>query len=349
MALKWVKDNALNLGGSPDHITIFGEGAGAASVGFHMLSPMSRDLFTNAIMQSSSPTSYWAVKGTQETSARVATLAASVSCPVSLGDALLPCLRAVDAKLLTDQQWTLVNRWFDVPIGPIVDGAFLPSHPEDMLKAGDIKKTNVLMGVNLNEGIFWIYSFAANMPLDKEGATDKEQFRNIVLAIADNNATLQTELLKVYSKEFADAQKRRIRILDAASGDSLFKCSVVDFARQYTELGGRVHLYSFEEKLTSNPWPGWMGVLQGYEIEVVFGLPLNNGSTNTQAEKDLTKEVMGLWTSFAKTGTPEFGEVEWPMYSTETEDYVKIRTKGTTVARRLRSHACAVWAGHQFP
>jgi len=41
MALRWVKDNIHYFGGSPNRVTIFGEGAGASSVQFHMMSPMS--------------------------------------------------------------------------------------------------------------------------------------------------------------------------------------------------------------------------------------------------------------------------------------------------------------------
>lgn len=39
------------FGGNPDDITIFGESAGAASVGLHTISPDSWDYFTKAIMQ----------------------------------------------------------------------------------------------------------------------------------------------------------------------------------------------------------------------------------------------------------------------------------------------------------
>ena len=253
MALQWVKDNAVNLGGSPDDITIFGESAGAASVGFHMLSPLSRDLFNNAIMQSSTPTSFWAVLDTQKTIERVARLAANVSCPVTLGDQLLPCLRAVNPEVLTDQQWILADKWFDVPIGPIVDGKFLPDHPADMLKDGDIKKTNVIIGVDKNEGIYWdIYGFMDDLPLEKKGIMSGAQFRHVMETLANNDKAFQKQLFNLYKKEFR-GPTRRMEIVDAVSGDYLFKCSVVDFARDYTEVGGNVYLFSFEENFSSNP------------------------------------------------------------------------------------------------
>ncbi|QQP40271.1 Carboxylic ester hydrolase, partial [Caligus rogercresseyi] len=41
MALVWVKENIIEFGGDPERITIAGGTAGAASVGFHLLSPLS--------------------------------------------------------------------------------------------------------------------------------------------------------------------------------------------------------------------------------------------------------------------------------------------------------------------
>jgi hypothetical protein len=42
MALRWVRQNIAQFGGDPDNVTIFGASAGAASVQYHVLSPMSR-------------------------------------------------------------------------------------------------------------------------------------------------------------------------------------------------------------------------------------------------------------------------------------------------------------------
>jgi len=45
LALRWVKDNIDVFGGDPNSITLFGESAGAASIGLHTVSPLSKGLF----------------------------------------------------------------------------------------------------------------------------------------------------------------------------------------------------------------------------------------------------------------------------------------------------------------
>ena len=51
-ALEWVRDNIRYFGGNPSQVTIMGESSGSWSVSLHILSPVTRNLFANAIMMS---------------------------------------------------------------------------------------------------------------------------------------------------------------------------------------------------------------------------------------------------------------------------------------------------------
>ncbi|CAG2057422.1 unnamed protein product, partial [Timema podura] len=45
-ALKWVQQNIAQFGGDPGNVTIFGESAGGACVHYHMLSHMSKGVYS---------------------------------------------------------------------------------------------------------------------------------------------------------------------------------------------------------------------------------------------------------------------------------------------------------------
>ncbi len=68
-------------------------------------------------------------------------------------------------------------------------------------------------------------------------------------------------------------------------------------------------MYAFEHRTKRTfdlyKWPEWMGVMHGYEIEYVFGIPVNNGNYSVE-ERYLSSKIMTYWTNFAKTGYSTF-------------------------------------------
>lgn len=64
------------------------------------------------------------------------------------------CMRNVDAKTISVQQWNSYSGILGFPSAPTVDGTFMPKDPVEMLKESDLSGIDVLVGSNRDEGIY---------------------------------------------------------------------------------------------------------------------------------------------------------------------------------------------------
>ena len=90
-------------------MTIFGESAGAASIGFHLLSPESRPTFTRVILQSGVPNCPWATVSPAEAHRRATMLGKLVGCSGSNDTELVDCLRNKSPQELIDKEWQVMQ------------------------------------------------------------------------------------------------------------------------------------------------------------------------------------------------------------------------------------------------
>ena len=171
MALQWIKDNIASFGGNPDNITIFGESAGGASVGLLLLSPLSRNLFSQAIMQSASAMVPWGVISKEESLLRGLRLAEMMKCPHERDqiEHAVECLRNQNASALVYKEWdAIVFGIAQFPFVPIIDGSFLDESPQRSMESGNFKKTSVLMGANSEEGHYFILYYLTELFKNEE-------------------------------------------------------------------------------------------------------------------------------------------------------------------------------------
>lgn len=306
MALQWVKDNIAHFGGNPHNITLFGESAGAVSVSLHLLSPLSRNLFSQAIMQSGAATAPWAIISREESILRGIRLAEAVHCPHSRTDMgpMIECLRKKSADELVNNEWGTLGIC-EFPFVPIIDGSYLDEMPIRSLAHQNFKKTNILLGSNTEEGYYFILYYLTELfPKEENVGITREQY---LQAVRELNPYVNDVVRQAIVFEYTDwlnpedPVKNR-NALDKMVGDYHFTCGVNEFAHRYAETGNNVYTYHYKHRSKNSPWPSWTGVLHGDEINYAFGEPLNPGKNYSPEEVEFSRRLMRYWANFARTG-----------------------------------------------
>ena len=152
-ALKWVKENIEHFGGDPSKVTICGLSAGAASVSLHLLSPLSKGLFHQAIAESGVDLSPFAIQPVSSALRFVTGLAQKLDCGTSDHSTMLACiLRQKDADIQKASDSIPFGMSDNVRCGPVVDNYFLLDIPRNLRQKGDFRKVKFMISFTSQEG-----------------------------------------------------------------------------------------------------------------------------------------------------------------------------------------------------
>ncbi|XP_030600407.1 acetylcholinesterase isoform X1 [Archocentrus centrarchus] len=347
LALKWVANNIAAFGGDPSKVTLFGESAGSASVGFHLLSPGSQDLFQRAVMQSGSPNAPWATVSQTEAWDRSLILARLLECPTSDPVRLEACLQQADVKKIAMKQFDVLKQplLLAIPFIPHVDGAFLPDDVEVLLSTGNFPKKDVMIGLNKDEGTYFVVCGVSGFNISGQSLITRNEFLAGVGLAMDKASDVTREAAIFHYTDWTD-QNNGMKNRDSLSslvGDQDFICPVLQFAHRLSQHGGKPFVYLFDHRSSVNPWPEWMGAMHGYEIEFVFGVPLNVSLGYTKQEVNMTKKFMKHWANFARTGNPGLEGAKWPMFTIEQQKYVTLNYNHPEEKMMMRAKECQLW------
>lgn len=313
-ALEWVQTNIHNFGGNSHNVTLFGESVGAASVGIHMLSPLSSGKFNRAILQSGAPQAQWGTVTKTEAVRRATELAKAFNCSGSDIKQTISCLRGREALHFPEKDFhhTIAIGITQFPFVPVIDGVLIPESPLMAFKNKHFKQTSILIGTNLNEGSYFLpYWKVQYFPLVDKTFLTREQFIDCIQDFFRYYPQFPKELNSFGREAIVFQYKPWINPLDQtlnriaieqAFGDLNFVCPTIHFAERFALAGLPVYQYRFEHRTTNHYWPEWIGVMHGEEINYVFGEPLDPRKNYTRIEKKFSKKIMKYWTNFAKTG-----------------------------------------------
>lgn len=317
LALKWVKHNIAKFGGDENKISLMGQGSGAASVMYHILSPLSKGLFSGAILQSGSALDPWALQKHPESNAEKLAQILGIGNRTDI---------AAFLKTIPDKDIVLAaqSALFDDPVKlafvPTIEKVhqcnphysynkpFITSSPKDILKSGKINKVHVIMGLSVSDGVFYLtkqfLSPVNSQAIINDCVPDLKRFiPDEILAKCGANGTveIETKILKKYFPESGNITDSLIHLYSDVAYILNQVVSIQLLAKH--GLGVWVYKYSYTgqkdiTKLTTDvqySGPGDEDIL-AYIFDVEFaGL----GQMNTSAADLLnTKQLVDVFKNF---------------------------------------------------
>lgn len=339
LALRWVQRNIGAFGGDPRNVTIAGESAGGASVGFHLVSPeQTTGLFQKAIIQSAGFAAR--LKSVDEASKTGVSIAEAVGCtdPATAVD----CLRKAPVDQLLAAQ-VAANKAALLAFVPAVGTPVLPQQGSEALATGKFVRVPILNGGNEQEmRLFVGYDVAAGARITTAN------YPALIVSTYANAAPRVLELypLSNYSSPPAAAGTAFSDFMQSIPIGHCYFLKAATLAGRYTP----VFEYEFADAAAPpvEPDPGFeMGAVHSAELPYLFPHFSNNealdGPDLPPKSQRLADQMISLWSSFAHHGHPRASGVpHWPNYH-GGRSVMRLAPDRTGLFDASRAHHCADW------
>ena len=339
-ALDWVRENIAAFGGDPGNVTIFGESAGAMSVGTLLAVPRAEGLFRRAICQSGAADRVipadTALRIGRELAERLGIEATRDAFAAVPPDRLLVAAAELKGDLAAHPdpaRWGLEVIASMLPWQPVIDGDVLPAHPIDRIAAGAAAGVDVMAGSNTDDWKLFVIANGSLARVTAETLTGPVATHGFETALAYG---LSDETVAAY--RMANPEASPGELLAAIETDWWCRIPAIRLAEAHASAASGTYMYEF-----AWPAPG-LGACHALEIGFVFdtldlGPNQMLGPLLAGAPQELADAMHGHWIAFATTGDPG-----WPRYGPDRRATMRFDTVSRVVGDP-RAFERGLWLG----
>jgi len=336
-ALQWIHDNIAQFGGDPGKVLISGQSFGAGSVSQQIFSPLSKGLFSAALM--SSGCRWGASNASLEEGEQV-----GLQVQEALASSSLEELRDVPADRFID-----VQQEFQVGVSTaglrargVVDGYFMPAGQMEILQSGGNSDVPIIAHFNAQE--------ARGSALTRAKTVD--EYEDIARQMWGDAADEFLALFPVESDEDVWGQAYAAATtagLEAGARECAQLQAEYNESPAYISTFGRKHPYTPGVKIAdqdietigayhTSDIPYWFGTQDKFNM-------FRQTRDWTQDDRDLSQLMTRALMNLASTGDPSTETLDWPAWSPDAE--VKVFWGDEAKVVPLNTKALGFFASHE--
>ncbi|KAK2029046.1 carboxylesterase [Colletotrichum zoysiae] len=331
LALRWIQENIAALGGSAEKVTVWGESAGARSIGMQLIAYDGKhdNLFRGAVLQSGSPVARFVNADAWQPYFEA--LLRKTGCAKGDSAARISCLQALP--------WQTLNGIFNGsnPLGvtapgisAVVDGDFITAQASTLLRQGKFAPVPLLLGNNFDEGTGYA----------QQGINTTEEFKAWLASSLQVNTTQIAAISELYLDDpnvgipssypgrpsgdlarFGSQWKR----VAAVAGDYQQHSGRRLLARSYAGIG--LPVYSYMWDVYVNGIAPIYGATHFQEVAFAFnnvqglGYAINPFEGKPQSYVELAGLMSSMWVAFIHGNDPngcdaqKMSGASWPRYT----------------------------------
>ncbi|MCP5042675.1 MAG: carboxylesterase/lipase family protein [bacterium] len=311
-ALEWVRDHIEHFGGDPGNITVFGQSAGAMSIGALLGAPRARKLFQKAICMSGAADHVIERDVAQEVAdSFLRALGGPVPTPDALGRIATSDILRAQASVMAEMS----NMKQMMVFLPMVDGDVIPEQPNAAIRAGATADIPLLVGTTLDEWRLFRLIDPGPRGLDEAGLAERlgEALECFPAAPSVREAT---QLLRDTLRSRIDARIPS-EVWTAFQSARVMHFPATRLADAQVAGGGMAHNYLFAWRPPALRRA--LGACHGLDIPFVFGAVTNplvlSLAGFSPAAIRLSRKMQRAWSSFARHGMPGHSQLPaWTCY-----------------------------------